>query len=268
MTLEEWQDLKAQTIAWLDTDIKEYQSGVELLNAWTYSRSLIEPFRVGNPERYIATLTRILRELKDIVHYPKLITKDNADRVYMAHIPVNATPERPDVQPRPTIEAPTVPVQWNRYQKFESYKDSLPDNLRIEGEENLDTWFTNRRRLHDLAKNQVANNVNKSVIASTLAQLDKQNLQIEGYYSRVDAYFNPPTDEPVDLANSVPSGRFTKAQIDAMTDLEFQIACKMKRIEANKKYIRRKDVERNEAELQLRQKELLEWGIPTKIENA
>lgn len=268
MTLEEWQNLKAQTEAWLDTDIKEYKSGVELLNAWTYSRSLIEPFKVGNPERYIATLTRILTELKNITHYPKIISKDNAGRIYMAHIPVNAAPERPDIKPRPTIEPPATPVQWNRYQKFETYKDSLPEDLRIEGEENLDTWFTNRRRLHDLAKNQVSNKVDKTIIAKTLDNLDKQNLQIEGYYARVDAFFNPPTTEEPNMQNSTPSGRYTKEQIDAMTDVEFRAACKMKRIEANRKYLIRKDVENNESERQLRLKELTEWGITIKTETA
>ena len=262
MTEQQWLELKARTIAWLDTDIKEYQSGIKLLEEWTSSKTMIEQFRFGNPSRYMAALVNVLRKVKSIAKYPKLIeTKEQAQRLYMASVPVNTVPSMPGSKAKAKIIPPVTPEKWSRYSEFDTYKDQLPEPLRKEGEEWLTTWFTNRRRLHDLAKNQEIQGVDKTVIANTLSELSKQNDQIEEYFDRVEAVINNRNAETNDFDDDLePSGRFTKAQIDEMVDPEFRTACKLKRKDANLKYITRKDV-RNPAERALRIRELKEWGV-------
>ena len=262
MTEQQWLELKARTIAWLDTDIKEYQSGIKLLEEWTSSKTMIEQFRFGNPSRYMAALVNVLRKVKSIAKYPKLIkTKEQAQRLYMASVPVNTVPSMPGSKAKAEIIPPVTPEKWSRYSEFDTYKDQLPEPLRKEGEEWLTTWFTNRRRLHDLAKNQEIQGVDKTVIANTLSELSKQNDQIEEYFDRVEAVINNRNAETNDFDDDLePSGRFTKAQIDEMVDPEFRTACKLKRKDANIKYITRKDV-RNPAERALRIRELKEWGV-------
>ena len=60
------------------------------------------------------------------------------------------------------------------------------------------------------------------------------------------------------------AGEYTKAEIDAMDDEEMQENCKKARIEANKKYLRRSDVQMTDERREqtaLRAKELMDWGI-------
>ena len=263
MTKEQWVDLRARTQAWIDTDMKEYKSGLSLLIEWTSSRSFIEQFQYGSPGRYISSLTNVLRKLKEMTNYPKLInTVELQKRPYLAEIPVNVVPDTPEAKARPVILPPPVPEKWNRYASFDSYKDKLPKQLRQQGEEWLATWFNKRRHLHDLAKNQEAQGVNKTVIAKTLEDLSKQNDEIERFYDAVEAALSGKEEESSSNECNIPTGRFTKAQIDDMLDPEFKAACKLKRIEANTKYITRNDINtKNPEERELRIRELREWGI-------
>lgn len=254
--------MRARTQAAIDTDIKEYRSLVALFNEWTLSRSMVNQFMYGAPDRYIEKLRSILRTLTRITNYPKLIdTKEARDKKYVAHLPTRETASPgSDIPP---IPEPEKPSGWNRYENFDNYKDNLPEALRKEGQDNLLTWFTERRRLHDTAKNLEIQGASNESIAAVLAQLAKQDEQIQDYYDRVEACMsgNAKAIPASDTSADKPSGTYTKAQIDMMADPVFAALSKEKRVTANYAYLRRKDIKNpNLEEMELRRNELIAWG--------
>lgn len=274
MTIEEWMDLKARTEALLATDLKEYNScsrlydeHVKALSEWTLSQSDVDVFRRGDPNVYMERIRSVLRRIKDMTNYPRLITPEHpAKSLYIASVPASIAPQIPGSPVSEPIKPPETPESWNRYMNFDSYKEKLPPALREEGEELL-TWFTNRRRLHDLAKNQERTGVNKETIAATLAELDAQNDRITDFFDRVEAFMTGSKQSEENKYGDVkPSGSFCKAEIEDMQRYNPVCAAlsKEKRIAANRKFISRKDLMRpkDPDELALRIRELQEWGVP------
>lgn len=263
MTKEEFEDLRARTEAAINTDIKEYRSLVALLGEWTLSKSMVNQFMFGAPDRYIGKLRSILRTLAQITNYPKLIDSVEArDKKYIANIPTRREAFDGKRAESPVPE-PKRPEGWGRYDRFDDYKDRLTEALRKEGEENLTTWFTERRRLHDTAKNLEIQGASAQSIAAVLELLAKQDEQIQDYFDRVEACMRGETKETAtdDTALEKPSGTYTKAQIDAMADPVFAALSKEKRVTANYAYLRRKDIKNpNMEEMELRRNELIEWG--------
>lgn len=269
MTEEQWIEWKSKVDAVMNTDIKEYHSLVGLLLEVSDDRSMNRQFEWGEPSRYIGRLKSVLSRLKGIAKYPKLIeSAGQQSKQYFAEIPVRQETQIPGIPVVEPVAPPETPVKWNRYMKFDTYKDQLSPELQKEGE-GLNEQFTKRRYYHDLAKNQVKNNVDKAEIAKTIANLDKVNSEIEDYFDRVDAFMNgsDPTelDDLKSRANGKPSGSFSKEEIDQMMAYspEFAGACKMKRIDANRKWMSRTDLKnpKDPAEILLRFHELEEWGI-------
>ena len=274
MTIVEWMDLKARTEALLATDLKEYHSfshlydeHVKALDEWTLSRSDVDVFRRGDPSVYMGRIRSVLKRIKDMTNYPRLITPEHpAKPLYIASVPASVAPQIPGSPAPEPIEPPKTPESWNRYMNFDSYKEQLSPALREEGEELL-TWFTNRRRLHDLAKNQERAGVNKETIAATLAELDAQNDRITGFFDRVEAFMTGSEQPEANKYEDVkPSGSFCKAEIEEMQAYNPVCAAlsKEKRIAANRKFISRKDLmkPKDPDELALRIRELQEWGVP------
>lgn len=274
ITVEEWNDLKARTEALLATDLKEYHSfsklydeHVKALSAWTLSQSEVDVFRRGDPSVYMARIRAVLKRIKDMTRYPRLITPEHpAKPLYIANVPASTAPQIPGVPTPEPIAPPEIPKEWNRYMDFDSYKDQLSPALQKEGKELL-TWFTNRRRLHDLAKNQEREGVNKDTIAATLAEMDAQEAQISGFFDRVEAFMTGSKQSDTNKYEDVkPSGSFCKIEIEEMQTYNPVCAAlsKEKRIAANRKFISRKDLmkPKDPDELALRIRELQEWGVP------
>lgn len=274
MALEQWTDLKARTEALLATDLKEYNSfsklydeHVEALNEWTLSQSDVDVFRRGEPRVYMDRIRSVLKRIKNMTNYPRLITPEHpAKPLYIASVPITTDSQIPGTPPPAPISPPAMPESWNRYADFDSYKEQLSPELQKEGEV-LVTWFANRRRLHDLAKNQERAGVDKETIAATVAELDAQNDRISEYFDRVQAFMTGQEPSKENKYEEVkPSGKFTKAEIEEMhlTNPVCAALSKEKRIETNRKFISRKDLTKpkDPEELALRIRELEEWKIP------
>lgn len=272
MTNEQWEDWKRKVEAALNTDLKEYNHFLSLLMEVSDDCSINRQFQIGDRSRYLDRLKDVLGRIRKMANYPRLITRENpAKPLYIAQIPIHGESQIPGrVEPEPLPPLATPPV-WNRYSDFNSYKERLSPGLQAEGE-NLLTWFTNRRRLHELAKNQDRNGVCKEEIAKTVAALDAQNAQIEEYFDRVETFMtgvdadDPDSDDDLkSRTNGKPSGFYTKEEIDQMMpdSPEFATMCKMKRIESNKKWLSRRDLKKPKSpeERELRLRELREWEI-------
>lgn len=280
MTEEQWNDWKSRVDAFLLTDIKEYGHGVSLLMEALSDRTIIRQFQWGDPARYISKLKSVLSRVRELSKYPRLISKECPLRPpYLASVPYHPEEQIPGAAvPEPIIPLDKHPY-WNRYMKFDTYKDRLPVALRTEGEE-IDCWFANQRRLHELAKNQQRTGVKKEIIAQTLEDLTAQEARIKDYFDRVEDFMTQKDASDKDSpaapdtngqpADEKPSGSFSKAEIEAMENPVFAALCKEKRKEANIKYITRKDLKqkKNPDELALRIRELEEWGYDVPLQES
>lgn len=265
MTQNKYDSLLTRTEAWLATDIKEYRSGVILLQEWIHEDANVRMIRNGDPKRFTGILTTMLTKLKKITNYPRLIdTKEKAEKLYIAKLPTpngKDMPGEPETQPS---EPPAMPEAWNRYADFDSYKERLSPELREIGEKRIPDMFLNWQRLHSLLKEHDKRNAPPEDIKPILADIDAQVKEIQDVYDSFENWFTnggKTIEQPPDITDDKkPSGSFTKEEIDRMPDLAFATACKMMRIETNKKYLRRKDI-RNQEETDLRRRELEEWGV-------
>lgn len=268
MTEEQWTDWKARVDAYLMTDIKEYNHGVSLLMEASADRSIVKQFQWGDPSRYISSLKNVLSRVRSLSNYPRLITKENpAKPLYMAEVPYHPEQQIPGTPAPEPIEPLRTPPAWDRYMKVESYRDKLSPELKKE--EDVANWFADLKRLHELSKNQVRTGVSKEEIAKTVAKLDARKEQIDDFFNRVEAYMTGKDKVPQEapkkpLDETKPTGRLTKDEIEAIRaeNPVFAALCQEKRREANMKFITRRDLSRpkNQEELELRQRELKEWG--------
>lgn len=268
MTIEEWNNWKARVDAFLLTDIKEYNHGISLLAEASSDRSLISQFEWGDPASYIFTLKKVLSRVRNMTNYPRLISKDHPVKpLYIASVPVVTSSDQiPGVPPTKPIEPLATPEAWNRYMSFDSYKESLSPELQKEGDNMID-WFTNRRRLHDYAKNLERTGADKDSIKKTVEELDAQSDRIEDFFNRVQSYIEGKSLPKINkYKDAKASGNYTKSEIEEMK--EFDAVCaalsKEKRIETNRKFISRKDLKKpkDPEELALRIRELQEWEVP------
>lgn len=272
MTEKQWIEWKKKVDAAMNTDIKEYHALLALLLEVSNDRSINQQFEWGDPARYISRLKNVLSRLKSLAKYPKLIdTPQLQNKKYFAEIPLRPETQLPDAEPAQPVSPPDTPPKWNRWLKFDTYKDQLSPALKIEGE-GLSDLFTQRRYYHDLMKNQSKEGVNPKEIAKTVENLKQANARIEDYFDRVEAFMNgsdqPDQTEQDELrlrANGKPSGSFTKEEIEQMMSYspEFAGACRIKRMEANRKYLSRTDLKnpKDPDEILLRFRELKDWGV-------
>jgi hypothetical protein len=264
MTQEQWDGLKKRIDAWLATELKEYKAGMSLLMEIYHHSSEIQAFEQGSPARYQGKLIQTLKKVAFLAKYPRLITTtEQRDRIYIAPVPVAPMgSELPgqSVENKP-IDPPVNPADWDRYADWDTYKDRLSPELQKEGEQ-INAWFLNRTSLHEQLKRLQNDNADAETVAPVTKALLEQKAVIQEFYDRVEAYITGNAPEEADTSldpNAKPSGKYTKAQIDKMSEPIFAALCKEKRIEADKKYLTREDVN-NPEEKDLRRKELEEWG--------
>lgn len=90
---------------------------------------------------------------------------------------------------------------------------------------------------------------------------------IKANWAKIDAFNSNPKgddegDEKGEENPAKPTGKLTKAEIDAITDPVFQALSKEKRIDANVAYLRRyMNDEKKAEEVKLRKSELTEWEV-------
>ncbi|MDR1980371.1 MAG: hypothetical protein LBQ39_01965 [Tannerellaceae bacterium] len=269
MTQEQWDGLKKRIDAWLATELKEYKAGLNLLIDIYQHGSEIQAFEQGSPARYTGKLKQTLEKVAALAKYPRLITTiEQRDKLYIASVPVAPTGDELPGQPagNKPIDPPVNPAEWDRYADWDTYKDRLSPELQKEGEQVKD-WFLNQTSLHEQLKRLQEANADAETVAPVTKALLEQKAVIQEFYDRVEAYITGNgTEEGEDLSldpNAKPSGKYSKAQIDRMKDPVFAALSKDLRIEADKKYLKREDVN-NPEEKDLRRRELEEWGVVLK----
>jgi hypothetical protein len=181
------------------------------------------------------------------------------------------------IQPAKPFVQPTVSER--RPEHLSQYIDMLPADLKKESEgitslyDQLAHW---RGRAEYLVTDPRAD---KEMVARAAQKTVKIEEMILNFWARVDMAYEKATGKKVDAdmekelldeaaalqkAEQKSPGDYTREDIEAMTDEKEKEVRKRARIEANKKYLRRKDTqmtdERKE-QFSLRLNELIAWGI-------
>lgn len=139
----------------------------------------------------------------------------------------------------------------------------LPEELKTVYDrfEGLYKSFDGKRlEMQDLPATADKNEARKQ-LAEEIVALRKT---IAANWIEIDTWWKNQNAEPESKVISEPSGKLTKSEIENIADAEIKTLSKKLRIEANLKYIGRNvksEDEKTIAKLELRKKELDEWGV-------
>lgn len=273
-TEETYPRLAALDDSWKEADMKDYFSGLELVSALQKAQGFLASHMRYDAKKRLEVLNRLLIEVR---------TKAGMKRIshqvkHTALVPGPAKVNEEGVEvPRKPFEMPEVSDR--RPEHISQYIHLLPENLRNEAKDiaglydQLAHW---RSRAEYLALDPRAD---RYMVSRAAKNTVKYESMILNFWQRVDLEYakavkgKEEAELMAELAREAEqlakpevksAGEYTKAEIDAMEDEEMAENCKKARIEANKKYLRRDDTQMNEerkAQMQLRAKELLEWGL-------
>ena len=289
LSLIRWTDetyprLCALADAWTDADVKDFDEGLRLASAFNLLHPYIAAAYRYDAKTRVKKLGGLLSQLRSKTSLAKKATRPaNDDTVYVGVLPTKKkVDENGVVQAKKAFEMPEV--DGRRPEHLSQYIHKLSSSLQKESK-NLENWYL-----------QLASHKEKAILLANdprAAQEDikreaKETVRVEtlilNFWERVDLEWQALTgntidedavaaleDEAAKLNRQVPksAGEYTKAEIDAMDDEEMQENCRRARIEANKKYVRRTDVQMSEdrkEQIKLRIAELLAWGadVPAK----
>lgn len=273
-TEETYPRLAALDDSWKEADMKDYFSGLELVSALQKAQGFLASHMRYDAKKRLEVLNRLLIEVR---------TKAGMKRIshqvkHTALVPGPAKVNEEGVEvPRKPFEMPEVSER--RPEHISQYIHLLPENLRNESKDiaglydQLAHW---RSRAEYLALDPRAD---RHMVSRAAKNTVKYESMILNFWQRVDLEYakavkgKEEAELMAELAREAEqlakpevksAGEYTKAEIDAMEDEEMAENCKKARIEANKKYLRRDDTQMNDerkAQMQLRAKELLEWGL-------
>lgn len=273
-TEETYPRLAALDDSWKEADMKDYFSGLELVSALQKAQGFLASHMRYDAKKRLEVLNRLLIEVR---------TKAGMKRIshqvkHTALVPGPAKVNEEGVEvPRKPFEMPEVSDR--RPEHISQYIHLLPENLRNEAKDiaglydQLAHW---RSRAEYLALDPRAD---RHMVSRAAKNTVKYESMILNFWQRVDLEYakavkgKEEAELMAELAREAEqlakpevksAGEYTKAEIDAMEDEEMAENCKKARIEANKKYLRRDDTQMNDerkAQMQLRAKELLEWGL-------
>ena len=269
-TSDTFPELLALAECWEKVPVKDFDEGCILVSAIINAR----PF-LNDVQRYAAQVA-----VKKLNLYLEKVRKASglADRStrpprgtqsFRGIVPEEGKPDEDGVI-QPVKEYVEQEVDNRRPKDFALYKDKLPKALQQKGEKWLKDMYLAladyRGRLEVMAENpQITDEARKDMVEKALST----EQEIRAFWAEVDAAYSgmpSPSAAEADNAEYIGMkrpGDFTRAEIEAMTDLRQQELCRKARIEGNKKYINRSDVKITDEyreQLNLRIIELMEWG--------
>lgn len=279
-TEETYPRLAALDDSWKETDMKDFDEGLKLASALQKAQGFLSTYMRYDAKRRLEVLNKLLSEVRIKSGMSKLSSRPVGDtRRFMAVIPPVAkkVDEEGVIQPAKPFVQPTVSER--RPEHLSQYIDMLPADLKKESEgitslyDQLAHW---RGRAEYLVTDPRAD---KEMVARAAQKTVKIEEMILNFWARVDMAYEKATGKKVDAdmekelldeaaalqkAEQKSPGDYTREDIEAMTDEKEKEVRKRARIEANKKYLRRKDTqmtdERKE-QFSLRLNELIAWGI-------
>lgn len=264
--------------AWMDADVKDFDEGCIIASAF----SKYHPF-IPVAMRYEIAVRKkklgyILCQIRERTELKKMATRPaGSDKRYLAILPSKKIDENGKTVEKKPFEMPEV--SGRRPEHLSQYIHQLSPSLQKDAK-NLESLYlqlaSHKERALLLSENP---NATKADIEAEVKKTLAAEAKILNFWEQVDLEWKKITGKEIDeeemerlkaeserLNRQVvkSAGEYTKAEIDAMDDEEMQENCKKARIEANKKYLRRSDVQMTDERREqtaLRAKELLAWGI-------
>lgn len=278
-TEEDFPRLCAVHDAWSEADYKSFNYGLKILSAWRMAHDFLPAaYRYEIPKRIkilgeLLNRVRSKTELRGFVMNPAKFDKD-----YVAFLPTaKIVDENGETKPKAIFEMPEV--SGRRPEHLSQYIHKLSPALQKDAKELENLYMSlasHKERAIILSNNP---NAKKEDIAHEAKETVRVESVILNFWERVDLEWEKLTGKTIDESeikqleseaarlNRVTvksAGEYTKEEIDLMEDEEMRENCKKARIEANKKYLRRSDVQMTEERKEqtiLRVKELLAWDI-------
>lgn len=275
-TEETYPRLAALDDSWKEADVKDFDEGLKLVTALQKAQGYLNTYQRYDVKKRLEVLRKLLQEVRVKSGMNKVAFRPaNDTRRYTAVIPPAPKVDEEGVAiPRPAYKQPEV--GGRRPEHLSEYKHLLSKGLQKEASEissKYDLMAHWKQRAEQLA---IDPRVNKTLVSNAAKKVVRIEQQILNFWQRVDAEYAQINGEGVDdtelreLAEEAaklakePKAEITKVEIDAMEEGEEKENAKRARMEANKKYIRRKDAqmtdERKE-QIRVRVMELMEWGV-------
>ena len=277
-TDETYPRLCALTDAWTDADVKDFDEGLMLASAHRRAYPFISAVYRYEVAKQIKKLGELLMQVRAKTELAKRATRPPVgDKRYLAIVPSKRVDENGNEVPKKPFEMPVV--DGRRPEHLSQYIHQLSPQLQKESKE-LENLYL-----------QLASHKERALLLTNDSRATKEDIKHEAketvriesiilnFWERVDLEWQRVTGKTIDESDMLAlegeaarlnrqavksAGEYTKAEIDAMDDAEMQENCKHARIEANKKYLRRSDVQMSDErkeQMQLRASELVAWGI-------
>ena len=279
--VEKWNDetfpqLMAQVTSWMNVPVKEFNEGLKLVSAINRARPFVIAHRsYKSVEVVLNKMHALLNEVREKSGLKLLRTIPvNDTRKWFAATEVKSAPDENGVVTVKKYEEPEV--DGRRPQHVSEYVHLLPKNLQQEAM-NLKQMHMElamyRGEAEELSKDAHAT---KEQIAEKARKAVDTEQRIRLLYATIDAAYKKATNQKLNEdeeallmqeeeqpATFKRAGEYTKAEIDAMAPGKTKDDITAARIDADKRYLRRdvKVTDEYKQQLELRIKELVEWGV-------
>lgn len=279
--VEKWNDetfpqLMAQVTSWMNVPVKEFNEGLKLVSAINRARPFVIAHRsYKSVEVVLNKMHALLNEVREKSGLKQLRTIPvNDTRKWFAATEVKSAPDENGVVTVKKYEEPEV--DGRRPQHVSEYVHLLPKNLQQEAM-NLKQMHMElamyRGEAEELSKDAHAT---KEQIAEKARKAVDTEQRIRLLYATIDAAYKKATNQNLNEdeeallmqeeeqpATFKRAGEYTKAEIDAMAPGKTKDDITAARIDADKRYLRRdvKVTDEYKQQLELRIKELVEWGV-------
>lgn len=276
-TDETFPQLMAEATSWMNVPVKEYNEGQKLCSAIIRARPFLIASRSYKDVKVVLDkMNSLLVEIrkKSGLAQNSIRVGNERNRKWFAATEVKSAPDENGVVTVKKYEEPEV--DGRRPQHVSEYVHLLPKSLQQEAM-NLKQMHMElamyRGEAEELSKDAHAT---KEQIAEKARKAVDTEQRIRLLYATIDAAYKKATnqklneDEEALLAQEEEqpatfkrAGEYTKAEIDAMAPGKTKDDITAARIDADKRYLRRdvKVTEEYKQQLELRIKELVEWGV-------
>ena len=273
---ETYPQLMAEVTSWMNVPAKEFYEGMKLVTAIVRARPFVVAHRsYKNVDAVLSKMRNLLREVSEKSGLSKTTdTRESRKRKWFAATEVKSAPDENGVVTVKKYEEPEV--DGRRPQHVSEYVHLLPKSLQQEAM-NLKQMHMElamyRGEAEELSKDAHAT---KEQIAEKARKAVDTEQRIRLLYATLDAAYKKATNQKLNEdeealliqeeeqpATFKRAGEYTKAEIDAMAPGKTKDDITAARIDADKRYLRRdvKVTDEYKQQLELRIKELVEWGV-------
>ncbi len=262
--------------AWTEADVKDFDEGCIIASAFSKTHGFISMQHRYEAAKKKKILGDFLVQLRKKTGLDKMTTRPPVgEKRFIAVLPSKKIDEDGNVVEKKPFEMPAV--EGRRPDHLDQYIHQLSPELQRRSR-NLENWYlqlaSHKERALLLTNDSRAT---KADIEAEVKKTLKAEAIILNFWEQVDLEWQKVTGKSIDESDLLAlrseaerlgrqavksAGEYTKQEIGAMDDEEMQENCRRARIEANKKYLRRKDVQMSDErreQIKLRIAELMAW---------